>query len=115
MDIEADKFYDRTHLLYDAALLTRCYTQLSLPPYIESEINHISHFIKIQFVNKGIEFIDLPSILYDKHVISSSPTYLTNKESPIICYTYNKPIRSTVFNYIKLVTELDIEDTIPDS
>ena len=31
-------------------------------PYIDSEINHIRHFIKIQFVNKGIEFINLPSI-----------------------------------------------------
>ena len=34
------------------------------------------------------------------------PTYFENKESPMICYKYNKPIRSTVFNYNKLVTEL---------
>ena len=45
---------DRAHRLYDAAILTRCYTQHALPPYIDSEINHIRHFIKIQFVNKGI-------------------------------------------------------------
>ena len=32
-------------------------------PYIDSEINHNRHFIKIQFVTKGIEFITLPSIL----------------------------------------------------
>ena len=83
--------------------------------YIDSEINHIRHFIKIQFVNKGIEFINLPSIFKDKSVISSIPTYFENKESPIICYKYNKPIRSTVFNYNKLVTELDIENSIPDS
>ena len=51
----------------------------------------------------------------DKSVISSSPTYFENKESPIICYKYNKLIRSTVFNYNKLVTELDIENSIPDS
>ena len=48
--------------LYDAAILTLCYTQHALWPYIDSEINHIRHFIKIQFVNKGIEFINLPSI-----------------------------------------------------
>ena len=53
------------------------------------------------FVNKGIEFINLPSIFKDKSVISSIPTYFENKESPIICYKYNKPIRSTVFNYNK--------------
>ena len=83
LDIEANKFYDRAHRLYDATLLTRCYTQHTLPLYIDSEINHISHFIKIQFVNKGIEVINLPSIFKDKSVISSIPTYFENKESPI--------------------------------
>ena len=109
LDIEANKFYDRAHRLYDAALLTQCYTQHALRPYINSKINHIRHFIKIQFVNKGIEFINLPSTFKDKSGISSIPTYFENKESPIICYKYNKPIRSTVFNYNKLVTELDVE------
>ena len=113
--IEANKFYDRAHRLYDAAMLTRCYTQHALPPYIDSEINHIRHFSKIQFVNKGIEFINLHSIFKNKSVISSIPTYFENKESPIICYKYNNPFRSTVFNYNKLVTELDIENSIPDS
>ena len=47
LDIEANKFYDRAHRLYDAALLTRCYTQHALRPYIDSKINHIRHFIKI--------------------------------------------------------------------
>ena len=83
-DIEANKFYDRAHRLYDAAILTLCYTQHALRPYIDSEIYHIMHFIKIQFVNKGIEFINLTSIFKDKSVMSSIPTYLENKESPII-------------------------------
>ena len=37
------------------------------------------------------------SIFKDKSVISSIPTYFENKESPIICYKYNKSIRSTFF------------------
>ena len=101
LDIEDSKFYGRAHRLYGAAILTRSYTQHALLSYIDSEINHIRHFIKIQFVNKGIEFINLPSIFKDKSVIFSIPTYFENKESPIICYKYNKPIRSTVFNYNK--------------
>ena len=68
LDIEANKFYDIAHRLYDAALLTQCYTNHALRPYIDSEINHIMHFIKIQFVNKGIEFFNLPSIFKDKYV-----------------------------------------------
>ena len=62
LDEEANTFYDRKQDLYEAALLTRCYTQHALRPYIDSEINHIRHFIKIPFINKGIEFIDLPSL-----------------------------------------------------
>ena len=115
LDIEAYTFDDRANRLYEAALLTRCYTQHALRPYINSEINHIRHFIKIQFVNKGVEFIKLPSRFKDKSVISSIPTYFENKKSIFICYKYNKPICSTVFNYNKLVTELDIENSIPDS
>ena len=92
LDIEANKLYDRAHRLYVAALLTRCYTQHSLQQYIDSEIYNIRHFIKIQFVNMGIEYINLPSIFKDKSVISSIPTYFENKESPIICYKYNKSI-----------------------
>ena len=72
-------------------------------------------FIKIQVVNKGIEFIYLPSLFKDKSVISSIPTYFENKEFPIIYNKYKKPIGSTFFNYSKLVTELDIENSIPDS
>ena len=51
LDEEANKFYDRKHDLYEAAICTRCYTQNALRPYIDSEINHIRHFIKIQNLN----------------------------------------------------------------
>ena len=39
LDDEANKFYDRKHNLYEAALLTSCYTQHALRPNIDSEIN----------------------------------------------------------------------------
>ena len=69
--------------------------------------------IKVQFVNKGIEFIILPSIFKPKFVLSSIPyTYFENKELSIICYKYMKYILSCVLNYNILVTELDIETSI---
>ena len=49
LDTEANKFYDRNHKLYDAALLPRCYTQHALRPFIDSETNHKRHFIKNSF------------------------------------------------------------------
>ena len=90
LDTEANKFYDRNHQLYDAALLTRC--QRALRPFIDSDTNHKRHFIKIPFINKGIEFIDTPSIFKDRSVISSIPAYFQNSEPPIMCYKHNKPI-----------------------
>ena len=78
LDDEANKFYDKKHDLYEAALLTRCYTQHALRPYIDSEINHIRHFIKIPFINKGIEFIDF-SIFRDNNVISAIPSHFETR------------------------------------
>ena len=40
LDIEANRFYDRNHQMYEAALLTRCYTQHALRPFIDTEIYH---------------------------------------------------------------------------
>ena len=101
--------------MYEAALITRCYTQHALRPYIDSEINHIRHFIKLSFINKGIEFIDLPSIFRDNNVNSAIPEYFENTESPFICYKYNKTVCNTIFNFNKLVSDLDIETSSPDS
>ena len=83
LDEEASKVYDRKHDLYEAALLTRCYIQHDLRPYIDSVINNIRHFIKIPFIKKGIEFIDLPSIFRDNTIVSSIPSYFEHTESPI--------------------------------
>ena len=115
LDTEANKFYDRSNQLYDAALLTRGYTQHALRPYIDSELNHKRHYMKVSFINRVMDFIDLPSIFRESSVISSIPTYFQNSETPIICYKYNKPIRSIIFNFNKLVSDLDIDTSTPDT
>ena len=111
LELEANKLYDRAYKLYKAPLLTRCYVQHFLSPNVNSEVNLKRHFIKIPFINKGMEIIDLHCIF--NLVISSIPNYFNNSETPIICYKYNKPIRSTIFNYNKIAT--DIDSNTPDS
>ena len=101
--------------MHDAALLTRCYTQHARRPFIDSEANHRRDFIKIPFINKGIDFIDLSSIFKDRFLTSSIPLYFQNSEPPIICYIYNKPIRNGIFNFNKLVSDLDIHANTPES
>ena len=48
-------------------------------------------------------------------MISSIPNYFNNSETLIICYIYNKTIRSTIFNFNKIVNDLDIDSNTPAS
>ena len=84
---------------------------------VNTKKNSITSFLLfgVPFINKGMDFIDLPSIFRDKSVQSSIPNYFKNCEVPIICYKYNKPIRGAIFNFNKLVSDLDIETCTPDS
>ena len=62
-----------------------------------------------------MEFIHLHSFFKDNSVISSIPNHFNNSETPIICYKYNKPIRSAVFNFNKIVTDINIDSNAPES
>ena len=93
LELEANTFYDRANKLYKAALLLWCYVQHFLSPYIDSEVNHKRHFIKIPFI----------------------PNYFNDSENPIICYKYNRPIRSTILNFNKIVNDIDIDSNTPAS
>ena len=118
LDKEAYRFYDGNHQMYDAALLITCYTQHALRPLIDSEINHNRHFIKIPFIDKGIDVIDLSSIhVFQDNFVTSCiiPDYFQTFQQPIICYKYHKPIRNIIFNFDKLVSDLDIDANTPDS
>ena len=57
--------------MYEAALLTRCYTQHAPRPFIDAEINIQRHFIKIPYINKGMDYIDLPSSFQDRFTVYS--------------------------------------------
>ena len=46
LDTEANKFYDRNHQLYDAALLTRCYTRVESKHFQNSGSTYYILFTK---------------------------------------------------------------------
>ena len=48
-------------------------------------------------------------------MISSIQNYFNNSEIPIICYKYNKPIRSTIFHFYKIINDIDIDFNTPAS
>ena len=59
-----------------------------------------THFIKLDFINKGIDAVNLPSILRSKSVTETVPTYFKEKGPPIISYTYTKAIASKILNFL---------------
>ena len=113
LDQEADKIVIQIGPLYTAAYLIQSYSQHILRPHIDSVSDHDSHFLKIAILDKGIDFIYLPSILRDKRVTDSIPKYFKNSELSIICYLYNRPVRNIIFNYNKIVSDLDIKSNTP--
>ena len=60
----------------------------------------MQQFLLIAILN--MLFIESPSIFKDKFIIWPISTYFENKESPIICYKYNTPIRCTVVIYLTI-------------
>ena len=80
---------------------------------LRSAINDI--LSKFHSLTKVWSLLIYISIFKDNSVISSIPNYFNNSETPIICYKYNKPIRSTIFNFNKIVNDLDIDSNTPAS
>ena len=75
IDEQADKIYLRTDPLVGTACLIQSYTQHVLKPHIDKESEHQRFFLKIPFINKGIDFIDIQSIFRDKNVVEYIPNY----------------------------------------
>ena len=86
LDTEANRFY---YLMYDAALLTRCYTQHALRPFIDSESNHIRYVIKIPFVNKGTELTFLMYQVYSRTNQCHSLYRRTSKTRNLLSFVTN--------------------------
>ena len=61
--------------------------------------------IRLDFINKGIDAVNLPSILRSKSVTETVPTYFKEKEPPIISYTYTKAIASKIFNFSSTLSD----------
>ena len=66
-----------------------------------------TRFIKLDFINKGIDAVNLPSTLRSKTVTQTVSAYFKEKEPPIISYTYTKTITSKIFNFSSTLLDLD--------
>ena len=66
-----------------------------------------THFIKLNFINKCIDAVNLPSILRSKPVTETVPAYFKEEEPPIISYTYTNTIASKISKFSSTLSGLD--------
>ena len=72
------------HLLSLLFAITNCFLKIDKPQ------DHIRHFLKLSFIGKVIDLMDLSSVFRDSSVINKIPSYF-NTEPPILFYIYKKP------------------------
>ena len=56
-------------------------------------------YYHLQFIDKGLDFINLSGILRSPKIQSKIPVYFQDPEPPIIGYRYNPSIAGLIFNY----------------
>ena len=80
-----------------------------------------SNMLKLEFLNKGLEAINLPKLLHDPSLDLEFPHLITKSKylAPTVIYKLSTTIRSNIFNYKKFISELDLnqfvnkQDSIP--
>ena len=99
--------------LYEGALIISSFCYYKLFPKIENPEDHIRHFIKLTYINRGLDFINISSIFMDPNIQDLIPPYFSNTEPPIVSYKYKKPTRNIIFNYTKTTTDEELDTNIP--
>ena len=62
-----------------------------------------SQFIKIKFINQGLDLLNVSNIFRDHRVASKIPQYFENLGPPLICYQYKKPLEISFSTTTKLL------------
>ena len=93
-----------------AVVLDICNHRLFKQVTTFAEPEEATHFLPLQFANKGLDAINLANILHHKSVKEKIPANFKDKSVPKISYTYTTPIAPRIFNYKKVLQDLEIDD-----
>ena len=73
------------------------------------------NIVKVHFVNKGIDMINISNIINDKNVIATLPPQFNKTENIATVYTLTKTIRSKIFNHKEFIKNLDTNSILNES
>ena len=83
-------------------------TQLYKPPPDKSKRKPPKYRLRIPFSSKAFDYINLPNILRKQDSVSLLPEVVDADDIPMVVFSLSQPIRSTIFNYSKFVSSLDL-------
>ena len=93
--------------------LNKANTSDTEAPFLDLHLSISNGFVSAKIYDKRDDFdFDIVNFPFLDGDVPRSTSYVL---PPIICYKYNKPIRNTVFNFNKLVSDLDIHANTPES
>jgi hypothetical protein len=79
--------------------------------------NHLSETLMLNdiqitsdYMSKGIDAINISTILNRKEVVNEIPPYFKNQSVPIVFYSYTIIIDHTIFNYKEAWQDINIEE-----
>ena len=67
------------------------------------------HFMKIKFLNKAVDAINLP-LLRSTSVTDKIQVYFRDKEPPIVSYEYTSTVASKMFNFPPALSNLNVSE-----
>ena len=82
------------------------------PPVLKTTKTKPKSLIKLHFVNKGMDMINISKIINDKIMNKSLPTQFNKTEQISTVYTLTKTIRSKIFNHKEFIKTLDTKDIL---
>ena len=73
-----------------------------------------NHFMKIKFLNKAVDAINLPALLRSTSVTDKIPVYFRDKEPPIVSYEYTSTVANKLFNFAPTLSNLNVSEYCPN-
>lgn len=84
-------------------------------PASKPKKHFMSNKVNIEFKNKGVEMININSILRCSEVKETIPSVIKKFSPPTVVYSLTQPISSKVFNFTNFVKTLDVDNFLQDN
>ena len=109
--LESTKFdYSFAEYRVTAIILDIANYRLFRPVRSDVAAEKPKHFMKIKFLNKAVDAINLPALLRSTSVTNKIPVYFKDKEPPIVSYEYTSTVASKRFTFATVLSNLNVSE-----